>query len=66
MILSYGGKNTKVYKKSMENKNVHINLEKSQISGKINKSVFRNLKSQNCGKKKGVVVNSGKSTENIG
>ena len=50
----------------MENKNVHINLEKSQISGKINKSVFRNLKSQKCGKKKGVVVNSGKSTENIG
>ncbi len=66
MILSYGGKNTKVYKKSMENKNVHINLEKRQISGKINKSVFRSLKSQKCGKKKGVVVNSGKSTENIG
>lgn len=66
MILSYGGKNTKVYKKSMGNKNVHINLEKSQISGKIDKSVFRNLKSQKCGKKKGVVVNSGKSTENIG
>ena len=66
MILSYGGKNTKVYKKSMENKNVHINLEKSQISGKINKSDIRNLKSQKCGKKKGVVVNSGKSTENIG
>lgn len=66
MILSYEGKNTKVYKKSMENKNVHINLEKSRISGKINKSVFRSLKSQKCGKKKGVVVNSGKSTENIG